>query len=535
MQKRPPYRWRGFGLLIALLALIAGCKLNNPPVVHSFDAITVNHLATFYWNVSDADNDVLTCTIDFGDGKQSRIPGCNWVRHASHRYQADGLYYAVLTVSDGSSQRERTLFVEIPNTPQNACPSPESTTQQLAATSNLAPQGVAFAADAAIVPGKLIVRTATGGLETLAAKAHELGVDAQSLSLPGWARINVPKGQERRYAETLVREGAVLYAQPVYRYRWLATEGPNDPYFSDQQAQYEQMHLLEGWARVENADLCWPIAAVVDSGVDFNHEDLGGRLLPGYDFSDDDLDASYDPTFEEDLRAHGTMVAGIVAAVTNNGIGVAGTTNNHAYVLPLKVFNRADSETIADAIKYAADAGAHLINLSLCITDAKSGHCADMTGNPDYYIENALKYAVGQGLIATAASGNFGDDYVGYPASSDYTIAVGSADAWGRRSSFSNYGDELDFVAPGEYVYSTAPQDDYYSGSGTSFATPHITGLLALYLGQHYRLEGELPSFDRAKACLRENTNQTTWNEETGYGIPQADQVLDENDPDCYP
>ena len=536
MQKRPPNNGWRFGLIATFLTLIAGCKLNAPPEVHLFNTITLNYLATFYWEVSDVDNNTLTCTIDFGDGDQSRIPGCNWIRHASHRYKTQGTYYATLRVSDGSSRSERTLTVEVPNTPTGACPNPRPQTTGFDVTPKIAPQGVAFDTDAAVVPGKLIIRAPNADLQALFSKLTKLNIGAQSLPISGWALVNVPKGYEKDFAEKLVAEGLAGYAQPVYRYRITATQTPNDPLFTNQSTQFEQMSFLEGWREIENFEICRPIAAIVDSGVDFNHEDLSLYLLPGYDFSDDDIDASFDPDLRENVRVHGTMVTGIIAAITNNHTGIAGTTKNHAYVLPLKIFGRSDSETIAKAIVFAADAGAHLINMSLCIEDNSSGHCAETT---DQYIEEALAYASGQGLIALAASGNFGDSYVGYPASSIYTISVGSVNQRSERSNYpswgSNYGDRLDFVAPGENVYSTAPEDRYLVGYGTSLATPHISGLLALYLGQHYAAKGTLPSFSQAYTCLANNTNQSTWNKETGYGVPQADQVLDPTDGTCYP
>lgn len=531
MRKLLRLRQLGLGLLALLAVLFAGCDTNAPPQVQSLEVNTLNYSALVYWQTSDPDNDALTCAVDFGDGVRSWVGSCDQVRHAFHVYANAGSYLLTLEVRDSAGNlTEKTYPVAVPQTPSDACPSAAPSSLALQGLPEKpAPTGVAFAPEAVTEPGKLLIRTRTADLDTLSSRLAPLKLTAQQTPLLGWAVVKVPRGEEKALAERLVAEGIAEYAQPVYRYRPVGT--PDDPYFSYQSAQYEQLRLTEGWDLLDPG-ACRPIAAVVDSGADYNHEDLGVHLLPGYDFSDDDPDASFDPASAS--KEHGTMVAGVIGAVTNNTIGVAGSTNNLAYVLPLKVFDNGTSETIAEAIYYAADAGAHLINLSLCILGS-DGHCADLTDNPDQFIEDALAYASGRGAIALAASGNYGDAFVGYPASSDYTIAVGSVDSSNARSDFSNYGTKLDFAAPGESVPTTAPQDQYLFGTGTSFATPYVTGVLALYLGQYYAEKGTLPSFSQAYTCLQNNTNQTAWNEETGWGVPQTDQVLDPADGTCYP
>jgi len=413
--------------------------------------------------------------------------------------------------------------VDLPTRPSDACPAPTGTAS-LALEPD--PVGLGFADGAATVPGRLAVRLAEVSVQSVEARIAALGARTLARPAAGWLVLEVPEGQERATAETLVAEGLARYAQPVYHYKLVAT--PNDPYFPTyQSSQFDQMSLTQGWDLLRT-DACRPIAAVVDSGADLEHPDLTPNLLPGYDFSDDDDDPS-------DEDGHGTMVAGIIGAATNNNTGVAGSTQNLAYVLPVKVFPNATSDVIAEGIRWAADAGAHLVNLSLCIVDS-SGHCADLTNSPDALIEDALKYAAQKGVIALAASGNDGYNYVGYPASSAYTIAVGSVDSSNTRSSFSNYGDALDFVAPGEAVASTAPAPDYYlQGSGTSFATPYVTGITALYIGQYYAIQGALPNLSQTLTCFQNNSAPATPSSETGFGVPQADLVLDPADGTCYP
>ena len=526
-----------FGLLLGvgallLLALLSGCEIEQKPapLIQSFETQVLNRSALIYWEVLDPENEPLSCTVDFGDGDTASIPDCQRVRHVFHAYANDGAYTLTFEVRNLSGGRSRqTVTLLIPGSPPRACP-PANRALDLNFPEKALPTGVQFTPGPKTVPGKILVRLPEASLQSAVSGIRELGLRVQSTPLPLWASVKTPPGQEKAIAEQLVAQGLATYAQPVYRYRPVGT--PNDPYFYDQRAHFAQMQLIAGWEQMK-PNACRPIVAVVDSGADFDHRDLGKNLLPGYDFSDDDPDASYDP--ESKVKEHGTMIAGIIGATTNNGIGIAGSTENRAYVLPLKVFDQGTSETIAEAIRYAADAGAQLINLSLCIQDEVTGHCSDLGNNPEAYIEDALRYAAARGVIAVAASGNYGDPFVGYPASSKYTIAVGSVELDGERSTFSNYGDGLDFVAPGSNVLSTAPGNGYLLGNGTSYATPFAAGVLALYLGQYYAVEDSLPSFSQAVTCLANNTNQTTWNAETGYGVPQADQVLDPADGTCYP
>ena len=416
------------------------------------------------------------------------------------------------------------------------CPPPAALTQTLGLELD-EPKGWEEV-EARRVPGRILVRL-TPGVSSL---SLPVGVESLESPRPGWLVLATPEGKESEIGEQLLASGQVNYAQPVYRYKLLYT--PNDQYFTYQKGQFELMGLTAAWDRLLR-EACRPKVAVVDTGADTDHEDLKANLLGGYDFTKSSSEV-------KDVDGHGTMVTGIIGAVTKNLIGVAGSTGNLAWVVPLKVFGddgSGTSEDIAKAIDYARTEGYHLINLSLCILSDEDknndGHydCANFEDNPkpDAFIEEALKDAYRAGLIAVAASGNDGLNYVGYPASSPYTIAVGSVGLDGKRSSFSNYSDLLDFVAPGEDVTSTLPDNRYsiptagFSWSGTSFATPYVTGVLALYLGQYYAEKGALPSFSQAYPCLKNNTNQTDWNEETGHGVPQADQVLDTTNDTCYP
>jgi subtilisin family serine protease len=241
------------------------------------------------------------------------------------------------------------------------------------------------------------------------------------------------------------------------------------------------------------------IIAIIDTGVDWEHPDLLSRMWfnPGEIFGneiDDDhngyIDDIYGWNFSEseytkednfplDTYGHGTHCAGIVAAVSNNGIGVAGTTLDArimAIKFDLTVINA------CRAIIYAADNGADVINMSW-------GQCW-----PALVVEQALEYARSRGVILVAAGGNNGDARLSYPAGFPATIAVSASNSDDHITTFSNYNDEIDVCAPGQSVLSlraagTDMYEDYlepnvhiideyyYLSSGTSMSAPHVVGV----------------------------------------------------------
>jgi subtilisin family serine protease len=179
---------------------------------------------------------------------------------------------------------------------------------------------------------------------------------------------------------------------------------------------------------------------------------------------------------------HGTMVASVAAAATNNSQLVAGI--DHAgKIMNLRVldgYGFTTTSRVAEAVEYAASNGADVINLSLAVTDCS---------NPDFSdpnLEAALLAAKNAGAVTVAASGNEGISNVCYPASSDNAIAVGASNQNDERASFSNYGTKLDIIAPGTNIPvanapSAAINSNYYpSANGTSLATPHVAGLIGL-------------------------------------------------------
>ena len=204
------------------------------------------------------------------------------------------------------------------------------------------------------------------------------------------------------------------------------------------------------------------VVAVIDTGVDPNHADLQGALLPGVDFVNADADASDD-------HGHGTAVAGVVAARTNNLEGQAGVCWKCS-VLPLKALDasgRGTTSMIAGAIVRAVDLGARVINLSLG-APATTGA-----------LEDAVSYALRKDVVVVAAAGNSGTDTQFYPAAYAGVVSVAASDAAGSLYAWSNRGEWVGFAAPGCLV-APAAGGGYATFCGTSSATPLVAGLAAL-------------------------------------------------------
>lgn len=233
------------------------------------------------------------------------------------------------------------------------------------------------------------------------------------------------------------------------------------------------------------------IVAVVDTGVDYNHEDLAGNIwinsaeisgngvdddnngyiddMRGWDFHNNDNDPMDD-------NGHGTSVAGVIAATGNNKRGVAGIAMN-SKIMVLKCLGAdrsGNANKAAEAIRYAADNGAKIINLSW----TSQGESAKING--------AVDYAIGKGLIVVVAAGNHNADVSGYfPANNSSVITVAAINDKNRRASFSNWGDEVDISAPGVGIQTTFPGNKYRKTNGTSVATGYVSGLAALLISQY--------------------------------------------------
>lgn len=291
--------------------------------------------------------------------------------------------------------------------------------------------------------------------------------------------------------EKLNQHPYVAYAEPDY----IATISwtPNDPYWSQQWGP-KKINTTQAWDVTRGSSSV--MIAVVDTGVDLDHPDLRTKVRTDidYDFVNNDSTA-------QDDNGHGTHVAGIAAAATNNSTGVAGTCPNCS-ILPVKVLNASGSgsySAIASGIRYAADKGAKVINLSL------GGSAGSST------LESAVNYANSKGSLLICAAGNENTSAPSYPAYYSACVAVAATDQNDRRASFSNYGSWVDVSAPGVSIYSTYWNDRYASLSGTSMATPHVAGVAGLLFSQ-----------GRSQSAVRTRLTSSTYTDPVNStGIPR--------------
>jgi len=236
---------------------------------------------------------------------------------------------------------------------------------------------------------------------------------------------------------------------------------PNDQYFSEQWG-LTKVQAPEAWDITQGSPGI--SIAILDTGIDMDHQDLAGKIVSDINFSDS-------PT-SDGIHSHGTHVAGIAAAITDNGNGVAGIGADCS-LMNVKVVGDNGSgyySWIAEGIIWAADNGADVINLSV------GGQ------SPSEMLEDAVDYAWSKGVVVVAGAGNNGWTAPFWPAYYANCIAVGATMADDSLASFSQHGSWVDVAAPGVGIYSTVPNDQYDYMQGTSMASPHVAGLSGLLL-----------------------------------------------------
>ncbi len=300
---------------------------------------------------------------------------------------------------------------------------------------------------------------------------------------------------------------------------------PDDPRYGEQW-NLKLINMEQAWERSTGKGV---VVAVLDTGIAWeNHDDFvrvpdlqDQRFQHGWDFVNDDAHANDD-------HGHGTHVAGTIAQATDNGEGVAGVAFD-ATLMPVKVldhFGSGNTADIADAIRWAADHGAKVLNLSL----GGGGYSAVM--------EQAVAYARAKGAVVVCAAGNGGRGVVEFPAAYPLAFAVGAVGPSGTKAPYSSWGRELDLAAPGGdksqgeaagVLQNTIdPQDVgravYASFQGTSMATPHVAGVAALLFAAGAKSPEAVEAALTTGAKLA--AGQQGWSEEYGHGLLDAAGAL---------
>lgn len=361
------------------------------------------------------------------------------------------------------------------------------------------------------VPGRLLVRLIRGASPDPVFR--EFGVRPLELlrEVETWI-VEVPEGKELELAHRMSSDVRVKYAEPDHYVYECAL--PNDPMFDRYQWYLRKVAAPEAWDVTSGSrDV---VIAILDTGIDAGHPEFAGKLVTGVNA----LLGAGQPT---DNRGHGTHVAGIAAAVANNGIGVAGV-NWQARVMGVKVLDtggRGSDSTIARGINWAVDNGAKIVNLSL------GGTAYNKT------LSTAVQRALQRGVILIAAAGNdylLGNPRV-YPAAYDGVIGVGATDENDLRASYSQVGNWIDFVAPGGDPVNDADADPehwllstwarsrgtgYAMAAGTSQASPIVAGLAGLIWSVNPNLTS-----NQVIEIIRETAKDLGspgWDPEYGYG-----------------
>ncbi|RYG23728.1 peptidase S8 [bacterium] len=303
---------------------------------------------------------------------------------------------------------------------------------------------------------------ATNSAVTKAVKSVR-GTIIRSLPQIGWRIIQLPTNVSAQTAETKLESVSAFSNVDKVATRH-GFESVNDPR-SNEQYSLTKMQVTNAWDLYKGDGTV--TVAVLDTGVDSNHQDLKDQMLPGYDFVNNDNNPA-------DGHGHGTHCAGIIGATTNNGVGIAGVAYN-VKIMPVKVLddvNGGTTATEAAGLIYAADQGAQIISMSL------GGFGTDQLET------DAIAYAYSKGAVLVAAAGNESTNLRSYPGAFEEVIGVGASDANDKQAGFSNFGaDWVDVAAPGVAILSTLPHNRYESWDGTSMACPNVAGVAALVLG----------------------------------------------------
>lgn len=339
----------------------------------------------------------------------------------------------------------------------------------------------------------------------------KLEKDIPSKSNSGVYRVKVEE-DPKKIASQLKHDSQVEFAEPNYKLSLATT--PNDPEFSNQW-NLSKINMPSAW-NISTGSTNISIA-VIDTGVDWSHPDLADNIWLNPNETENGLDSDNNGYIDDirgwdfvtqtncypgedctgtpdndpmDFHGHGTAVSGIASAVTDNGVGIAGAGWKVKIMALRAGYARAGDgkgellvSDAANAIRYAADNGADIINLS-------------WGGEFSSTIKNSIDYAANKDVLIIGAAGNEGNDTKYYPASLNNVLSVGGTNSSDSRWASSNFGSRVNISAPANNIYTTSVNNSYTTASGTSLSAPLVAGVAGL-------VKSKYPSINRKNLTNR--------------------------------
>lgn len=299
------------------------------------------------------------------------------------------------------------------------------------------------------------------------------------------------RASERSALSFLRRQREVDFAELDNLYAPSAV--PNDPRYSSQW-HLPKISSASAWDLQQGSDTV--IIAIIDTGVDGTHPDLAAKIVPGWNFYDNNSDTA-------DVYGHGTAVAGTATAIGNNAVGVTGACWN-CKLMPIRISDPqgyGSTSRIANALTWSADRGARVANISYRVSTSSA-------------VKTAAQYFSDHGGVVTVSAGNEGDFDIA--ANNPYVLTVGATTSSDSLASWSVTGNLIDLVAPGTSILTTNRGGSYGSWSGTSFSAPLVAGVAGLIISANPSLTG-LAAQDIIMATV-DDLGTAGWDTTYGFG-----------------
>jgi len=317
------------------------------------------------------------------------------------------------------------------------------------------------------VPGRVLVKfSGNVGLDHARQIIAALGArDADEFPGIGVFVLDLPtEADEAAFARAMIERPDVEFAE-LDRIVPPTDVLPNDPWFANWEGHLRRIQAPTAWSTTVGSSNV--VIAILDTGVDTNHEDLAAKSVPGWNTYNNNSSSM-------DVYGHGTRVAGTAAAISNNGVGVASVCWS-CRIMPIRVTDAngyATYSTIASALTWAADHGARVANISFIVSESST-------------VTSAAQYFQGKGGVVASSAGN----YTTFSNASDnpYILTVSATDPYDVITSYSNTGNNVDVAAPGD-SFTTQIGGGYVSAAGTSFSSPIVAGVAALVMSANPQL-----------------------------------------------